>query len=362
MVVRSNLLLLGASLALASALVGTGCTGNVVAGLPLDGGEPDFVPEPSGNPEADRGDARVARADAGSTNASGARDAAAPSGSPGRDAGTEPAPDTGAPSAGASDAGKPAEPEPNTDRDYGTDKAKFLGMPRCNTAGALFCDDFESQAVGGQPGPAWKYPYPAKPKIDMTRAARGTKSLLFELAAGAPGHIEETETFPALSKNVFGRMFVWIEGLPTAPADARWTLVGASGSGPMEVRLGGQLNAGKSYYGVGSDGGEAGDFHTPGKESQSIAREKDWTCLEWQFKGDTSETRVWIDGVEQTSLHTTESEYKAGDTEGGKKFTHPTYDKLRIGWWVYQSNATPSPTKMWVDEVAIDKARIGCVE
>jgi hypothetical protein len=92
-----------------------------------------------------------------------------------------------------------------------------------------------------------------------------------------------------------------------------------------------------------------------------VPRAKDWMCLEWLFKGDTSETRVWVDGTEQASLHTTATEFRDGDQEMGKKFVHPEYTKLRVGWWLYQSDATPASYDVWVDEVIVDDERIGCV-
>ncbi|MEY4510086.1 MAG: hypothetical protein RLZZ450_2208, partial [Pseudomonadota bacterium] len=104
-----------------------------------------------------------------------------------------------------------------------------------------------------------------------------------------------------------------------------------------------------------------GTWQTSGKEAESAVREKAWICVEWQFKADSSESNVWIDGVEQKSLHLTATEYREGDAEGGKQFKFPSFDKLRIGWWLYQGNATPSPSKAWIDEVVFDKARIGCV-
>jgi hypothetical protein len=258
-------------------------------------------------------------------------------------------------------------------RDYSTDRAKFMGSARCDKAGALFCDDFESQATGAQPGPAWTYPFAYKPVIDETRAARGKKSLHFSIASGMPAQIEEKQTFPAANNSFFGRMFVWLGALPSSPTLARYTLVGARGTGSgNEVRLDGvYLSASKqNHFGIGSDGPLADtdgdgkdddDWHIDGKESQSLTRASDWICLEWQFKGDSSETRVWIDGVEQTSLHTTSDAYYNGGKYSNRSFVHPTYDALRIGWWVYQADATPSPFDLWIDEVAVDKVRVGCV-
>jgi hypothetical protein len=347
-----------------------GCTGNVLSGVPLDAGDELGVGQTGSVPDGGVAarDARVAGAiDDGGLVAGmgGSGDAGQPgtpkpvdagSGASGKDAATPPAVQT--------DAGQPPAAGP----DLSTDKTKFLGSPRCDkaiAAGVLLCDDFE-QTVGANPGPDWGYPYSFKPTIDTTHAARGTRALLFSTTSGTPGHIEETKTFPAANNSFYGRMFVWIDTLPSGPNYAHWTLVGASGSGNnAEVRLDGQLETaadrGHNYYGIGTDGGDSGDWHTPGSEPQSIATEKTWTCLEWRFKGDSSETQIWIDGVEQVSLHTTSTEYRPGDAEMGKIFTHPTYQRLRIGWWAYGSDTVPMTNQTWIDEVIIDDQRIGCV-
>jgi len=370
-------------LALSLTLGLAGCVGEMIAGVPLeDGGDEVSVDDASATASG------LAR-EAGVTEAGSTRPAAtSPAGSTPRDASSSSSTPPAAPSAPTKDAGPGAASDagraPASDggrvqaaprgdagmsmagtRDFTVDPARFLGSPRCASAGALLCDDFESEAVGAGPdGTVWSAPFGTLPRIDATRAARGKQSLYFELAAGAPGQIEERKTFPAASGSLFGRMFVWLDALPTAPAYAHWTLVSALGSSnPAEVRLSGQLDPNRmnaNYFAVGSDHGESGDWATAGQEPGSKVRARAWICLEWLFKSDTSETQVWIDGVEQKSLHLTATEYRSGDQEAGKRFVHPRFDKLRIGWWLYQAGALPSPAKLWIDEVIVDDARIGC--
>jgi hypothetical protein len=324
------------------------------------------VPTAPGAPGAPGAPAAPAAIDSGASQA-----APPPSGTP--DAavsGAGPSKDAGAPASGPAAPGGPGNP---VARDYSSERAKFWGAPRCDKAGALFCDDFEGQAAGAQPGSAWTYPFGYKPVIDTARAARGSKSLHFSIAAGMPAQIEEKQTFPAANNSFYGRMFVWLGALPTSPSMARYALVGGRGTGSgNEVRLDGVYldQTKQSRFGIGNDGPlvdtdgdgkDDDDWHIDGKESQSVVRATDWICLEWLFKGDTSETRVWIDGVEQGSLHTTTDAYYNGGKYSNRSFVHPTYDALRIGWWVYQSDAAPSPFDLWIDEVAVDKERIGCV-
>ncbi|MDB4990989.1 MAG: hypothetical protein JWN04_6167 [Myxococcaceae bacterium] len=361
MAVRLNLLSL-AAVALSLSLAG--CAGNVLVGAPLDGGDDlggESIDSDGGTPTRD---ARAASSTDGAVTALPAKDGAAPvvtnpgsdagtvTPNPGKDAGTTPVtppPDAGTPPSG---------------RDFSTDKSKFLGASRCPSSGVLFCDDFENSAIGApQPANLWTSPTGFTAKVDNAHAARGTKSLLFATTSGMQGTLQPKLSFPLANNTVYGRIFVWIEGLPTAPSDAHWVMAYAAGASTDankgQVRLDGQLMNGANLYGIGSDGGDSGDWHTPGTEPQSVAAEKTWTCLEWMFKGDTSETRVWIDGVEQTSLHTTSSSYRRG-AEGGKTFTHPTYANLSLGWWQYVAGA-PATTNVWIDEIMFDSARLGCV-
>lgn len=341
----------------------SGCTGNLIAGVPLSDAGPELSVDDaaaSSPPAAGEGARSESDAEASApvseppSEGDGGRGETADSSddvSQGND--EEAAPDPGGPA------------PPAGDRDLSANPEAFFGESRCAQADALLCDGFEREEVGAGPdGELWSAPFGALPKVDATRAARGEKSLYFELAAGSPGHIEQRETFPAPQNTIYGRMFVWLDALPTEPAYASWTLVSALGSDDAtEVRLGGQLDPTRenaNYFGIGSDHGESGDWATGGREPLSRARAREWICLEWLFKGDTSETRVWIDGEEQESLHLTSTEFRAGDQEGGKRFVHPSFDRLRIGWWLYQPEATPSPAKLWIDEVVVDDERIGC--
>ncbi|MDB4975040.1 MAG: hypothetical protein JWN48_3381 [Myxococcaceae bacterium] len=358
MAVRFTRSLVPVWLGLALALVG--CEGSVLVGTARDAGDEGYEDPPGtvSDAGAASSDARTAQPDA-----SGASKDAGP-------ATVTPTADAGKPS--TSDAGAPPTPTPDaavmpSGRDFSTDKTKFLGAARC-PGDVLLCDDFEAPAVGGPPGSNWTYPFSFTPQIDTGHVARGSKAMLLAITGGTPSLIELAKPiFPLANNTIFGRMFVWIEDLPSGPNYAHFTMVGASSStssNKAEVRIDAQLETdpsrGHVYYGVGSDGGDSGDWHTPGTEVQSIAVAKTWTCLEWQFKGDTSETRVWIDGIEQASLHTTSTEYRPGDAEMGKVFTHPPFDTLRIGYWIYQTT-TPPTANVWIDEVIVDKARIGCV-
>ncbi|MCY1011811.1 hypothetical protein OV079_40910 [Nannocystis pusilla] len=159
-------------------------------------------------------------------------------------------------------------------------------------------------------------------------------------------------------------MFVWIDAVPIAPDWAHWTLVGAVGSGePGEIRVGGQYNpfVGKNLFGVGSDGGPTGDWTNLDGDPRGAPTAvvvKDWVCLEWLHDGANDETKFWWDATEHPSLATTATSHGGNQ---GADYVMPQFESAWVGWWLYQGNPNPDHYDVWIDEVAIDGVRIGCI-
>ena len=169
----------------------------------------------------------------------------------------------------------------------------------------------------------------------------------------------ETKTFPAVGNVFWGRMFLYIDALPVTPDGAHFTLIEGAGTGDTsKVREGGQYRK----FGVGTDGGPTGDWtnidQDPSAATALQIPEKQWLCIEWQYKGDTDETHFYWDGVEHPSLHTFPA--VAHQANSTVPYHLPTFNSLWLGWWLYQAMPTPDHYDEWLDEVAIDKARIGC--
>jgi hypothetical protein len=126
-----------------------------------------------------------------------------------------------------------------------------------------------------------------------------------------------------------------------------------------EIRVGGQFNpqVDKNLFGVGTDGGPTGDWtNLDGDDGAKPVPVQTWVCLEWMHKGDTSETKFWWDGVEHPSLATTESMHGGSDDP----YTLPDFKSIWFGWWLYQEDPVPDHYDVWIDEIAVDYARIGC--
>jgi hypothetical protein len=252
--------------------------------------------------------------------------------------------------------------EAGTGRDLTPNKAAFFGASRCPQAGVKLCEDFESGILDAT---TWTVTG-VKPVIDGVQHARGAKALHVTVNGNGPSYIRETKSFPAPQNTYWGRIFVWFDSLPS-PASAftyaHWTFAAATGTVvPGEIRLSGQLQNGKNLFGVGTDNRTAtgsGDWTTSDEDPMNAplaVPTKQWLCIEWLHKGDTNETRFFWDAVEHPSLYTTST--KNGATTGNP-YLLPTFDALWVGWDEYQ--ATTEKFEMWIDEIAVDPQRIGCV-
>jgi hypothetical protein len=299
---------------------------------------------------------------------SGSPDAASGTAAADGPSGAGPIPDTGivpdAETPTSSDAGTSpdaADAAPLNDggRDFSTDRGTFFGDSRCADAGVELCEDFES----GMIGPAWTVSG-TKPVVDTMEHARGTHALHITQNGNGLSYIKETSTFPAQNDTYFGRVFVYFKSLPTPPGMtyAHWTMLAASGTGvPGEIRVSGQLQNGKNLFGVGTDNqtdsgtGDWTNSDNDPKGAPIAVPLGQWLCIEWMHKGDTSETQFWWDGALHPSLSTTASMHGGNSNP----YLLPKFTQVWVGWQEYQTSS--EPFELWIDEIAIDSRRIGCV-
>jgi hypothetical protein len=271
------------------------------------------------------------------------------------DAGADALPDVVIPPQDASDSGL-------VGRDLTTDTSKFgLGGPSlCGGAKVQLCEDFESGQLDTN---TWKVTGTA-PTIDGVQKARGQKALHIKQSGSGASYIRETKTFPATNNTYFGRAYVYFATLAGPPMSyAHWTFIAASGTQVSgEIRVSGQFQNGNNLFGVGTDNrvddAGTGDWTTsdtdPNKTPKAVPTNQ-WLCIEWMHKGDTNETRFYWDAVEHPSLYTTSS--KNGGN--GNPYILPNFTNVWLGWQEYQTSTINF--EMWLDEIAIDPSRIGCV-
>ncbi len=292
---------------------------------------------------------------ASSSGTSGTSGSAGTSGSSGGASGS-----SGTSGSGGTDGGSDAGPDGGGGRDYSANKAAFFGASRCAGAGLGLCDDFESGTLDKT---TWSVVGTA-PVIDGLQHARGTKALHITMNGNGASYIKETKTFPAAKNTYWGRVFVWFDALPVAPMTySHWTFGAATGTGVQgEIRLSGQLQNGANHFGVGTDSGQSatgtGDWTSSDKDPANAplaVPTKQWVCIEWLHKGDTNETKFYWDAVEHASLATTTTKHGGN----ANPFILPQFTAMWVGWQEYQ----PSTEKfeMWLDEVAVDATRIGCI-
>jgi hypothetical protein len=243
-------------------------------------------------------------------------------------------------------------------RDLSTDPTKFFGDSRCAAAHVQLCEGFETgsldQALWTAQGTA--------PTIDGLQHARGTRALHVTLSGSGLSSIRETKTFPEANNGYYGRIFVFFKSLPAAPMPyAHWTILAASGTGVSgEIRVSGQLQNGANIFGVGTDNRTptgTGDWTNSDADPNPPVPVplNTWLCVEWVHKGDTNETRFYWDGVEHPSLYTSLMKH-GGNTN---PYRLPTFTSLWFGWQEYQPSS--QTFELWIDEIAIDAQRIGCV-
>jgi hypothetical protein len=236
---------------------------------------------------------------------------------------------------------------------YSTNRDEFFGASRCGT-GLDLCDDFEASTLDTT---RWRVQGPA-PTLDSTRAARGMRSVHFHTTDNGLSLLHTTAIFPATNNTYWGRVFVYFDTMPTAPEWAHWSIAAAVGSGTdAEIRVGGQYDNTENRFGVGTDHGPTGDWTILDEDSGDPVPVDTWICVEWLHKGDTNETKFFWDGVELPSLRTSATDHGGPSTE---QYELPEFESVYVGWWLYQAGTTPGEFDVWIDEVALDGARIGC--
>lgn len=252
-----------------------------------------------------------------------------------------------------------AAPPPRVDggRPLGTDRNDFFGSSRCATADVDLCEDFESGVIDKG---TWEIV--GSPTVGGAETARGQKALHILQNGNGAQFIREKKTFPAPNDTYWGRIFVDFIQLPASPMTyAHWTFVAASGTGVSgEIRLSGQFSNGANVFGVGTDNRTdpegTGDWTSSDKDpGVKPVPLNEWLCIEWMHSGSIDETRFFVDGVEHPSLHTTPT-VNGGN---GKPYLLPDFTNVWVGWQEYQSST--ETFELWVDEIAIDDVRIGCV-
>jgi hypothetical protein len=226
-------------------------------------------------------------------------------------------------------------------------------------ANALFCEDFEAFAAGSAPtSDRWSNQTQAGSLAVDSVQARGARALHVHTTGNGHAYLQIAPFAPP-GGSFYGRLFVYVTAFPSAPAFAHFTMVEAAGQGAGLIRpIGGQYvpapTAGKSLWGVGSDGGATGDWTD--WQTTTPAESGRWQCLEWQLDASDNAIHVWIDGVDKPELSASTKVHGGNQVD----FVFPSFTSVWIGWFLYQGGSSPAEFDLWYDDIVLATTRVGC--
>lgn len=256
-------------------------------------------------------------------------------------------------------------------REFSTDRADFFGAPRCEALGALFCDDFEDDPLGGPPvDPGWAVEAIAGGAVAITDAdaGRGLRSLRITGDLDfSRAWVRQEGLFPR--DQIFGRVLYRVE-TPGPDDFVHWDLVEAIGRDtegePLKrMRFGGvslrndqgtEFIFNRYFFNFEMSPRPPGfdEFTQPEVDGSATLAWGDWHCTEFYYDATSDEAVMWYDGQERVRFTGTVT---AGQHQG-RMADLPSFDGINLGWTTYQ-NIDRSFT-VYIDEVALDDARIGC--
>lgn len=238
----------------------------------------------------------------------------------------------------------------------------------CADSGFLVCEDFESTEAGQIPTGWTRRGADDKVGVASDQAASGSKSL--KLGATASGERRIARPGTALGAAHWGRIRFKVQ-LPVTDAFVHSTLVAGAGMGPskgeVEVRLVDTVKASKQdtpgwcsdpqvstncyqlLYNVQPK--SSAEFGKPGPYGWSF--DDKWHCAEWHVDSTNQSYELFYDGkrVDEVSFMNGAGKFENSEIPS-------VWSELRVGWNNYQS-AAPGFTA-WIDDVALDDARVGC--
>ena len=231
--------------------------------------------------------------------------------------------------------------------------------------GALLCDDFEKYATAADLTAAWKPVVSgATMVVDDTKGWKGGKSLHIKGPTGTPSAVivkDGAPLFPIAGNVMYGRVMMFLTGTPGG--GYHWNSIQAAGVIPTsnlwgKYGWGGQ--SGKVLAGYTVRQTAAGSVMMDCSKPSAMAfPDQKWVCVEWAFDGIKNQMHMWLDGTLLADADINGMGTRcvnSGDI--GKPWAGPTFSNLTIGWQQYQVSS--GPLELWLDELVVDKVRVGC--
>lgn len=247
-----------------------------------------------------------------------------------------------------------------------------VSQPPCSAAGLLACDDFETTAVGANPNRAlWSLATTNGSQtltVDTAHVYSGTRALHIHTTNNGyqSAQLVNTNIFPAANNSFYGRMFFYIDGdVPMTHTN----FAGAAGVRPGESQQA-SYNYGAqfgpflaNYYDASNSSNIIDDWQHAGTDVGGVWQNatnlpsRKWTCLEWYFKGDTSEMHLWMDGQVVASMDVLG---KSSQSNSNIPWTAPPFTQATMGWTVTSNSENFDHFDVYIDTVALGTQRIGC--
>lgn len=228
----------------------------------------------------------------------------------------------------------------------------------------LLYDGFESVAAGSEPSPElWSLELGEGSgiEIDEAFAAAGMHSARVTVTQDRKWAYLQTRTiFPSAERRFWGRLYFRIrDERPNDEGLVHWNLIEAiAESQPTKMyRYGGisvpELDRNHFNWNYEMRPRPAG-FNELSQDDDRIMRVPagEWVCVEWMFDAEADEARFFWNGSERPALHI------LGEVEG-ISFDMAPFRALNVGFTIYQPIL--SEFVVWIDEIAIDHARIRCL-
>lgn len=232
-----------------------------------------------------------------------------------------------------------------------------LGMDsRCSDAFTI-CEDFESAAPGSLPAGFTLGGYGTRTvEVTELESARGARSLQFDVDGGQGAVVAmlSVSNIESLGVAHFGRMFYRIQG-PGVSEFVHFDVLEAVGPwmdhqngvrfASTGTGVGMSANNWSWIYNVQPFNGGGNEFGSEGDRSAHPVVDE-WMCLEWEFDSSAQTATYYYDGevINYLVIDDEQSEI-------------PVFTSINVGFQKFQNTGA---FRVWMDELAVDEARIGC--
>ena len=242
------------------------------------------------------------------------------------------------------------------DAQAGVEAGGPAGSSLCAGSQLAICEGFENTTLGAVPSNwARRSGYGGKALgVAADASARGTQSLKIEGGLNGSQFIEWKGSMGTLATSHYGRLFFKVK--TPAPWPTSGVLHGDivqhlgphPGGGTNYVRWGIVENTQMKFQWIYNVQPSQGEPEFGDGTAYTYSWPGTWQCLEWRYDQPSQQGTLWIDGAQ---IPITVGKSHVPEI--------PVFTSLGVGWANYQ-NAPGEGFTVWIDEVAIDPARIGC--